>query len=119
MAEGTVSEQDLTGMKCEPCRGDTPPLTSDQVSAYLPLISPEWQVVKGKKLSRYFRWRDFSRSMLFVNALAYLAEQEDHHPDMTINYNRVVVELTTHAIGGLSRNDFILAAKIDRMAPQV
>jgi 4a-hydroxytetrahydrobiopterin dehydratase len=112
-------EQDLTLIRCEPCLGDTPPLTSDQVVTYLPLILPEWQVIQGKKLSRTFRWRDFSRSMLFVNALAYLAEQEDHHPDMTINYNRVVVELTTHAIGGLSRNDFILAAKIDKMAHQV
>ena len=73
-------------------------------------------MVEGKKLRRTFRWRNFLRSMFFVNALAYLAEQEGHHPDMTISYDLVVVELTTHAIGGLSRNDFILAAKIDEMA---
>ena len=109
-------EQALTQQRCEPCRSDTPPFTPEQTAGYLPLISPEWQLVEGKKLRRTFRWRNFLRSMLFVNALAYLAEQEGHHPDMTIKYDLVVVELTTHAIGGLSRNDFILAAKIDEMA---
>ena len=109
-------ERDLIQQKCEPCRSDTPPFTSEQTAGYLPLISQEWQVVDGKKLQRAFSWKNFLRSMLFVNALAYLAEQEGHHPDMTINYNRVIVELTTHAIGGLSRNDFIMAAKIDEMA---
>ena len=111
-------EQNLTQQKCEPCRSDTPPFTPEQTAGYLPLISSEWQVVEQKKLRRTFRWRNFLRAMLFVNALAYLAEQEDHHPDMTISYNLVVVELTTHAIEGLSRNDFIMAAKIDDLAPQ-
>ena len=111
-------EQNLTQQKCEPCRSDTPPFTADETATYLPLISAEWQVVDGKKLSRTFLWRNFLRAMLFVNGLAYLAEQEDHHPDMTINYNSVLVDLSTHSIGGLSRNDFIMASKIDQMASQ-
>ena len=109
-------EQDLVRLKCQPCRSDTPPFTADETATYLPLISAEWQVVDGKRLRRTFLRRNFLRAMLFVNALAYLAEQEDHHPDMTINYNAVLVELSTHSVGGLSRNDFIMAAKIDRLA---
>ena len=81
----------------------------------MPSVSQEWEVVDGNKLRREFRWRNFLRSMFFVNAVAYLAEQEGHHPDMTISYNRVTVEMTTHVIGGLSRNDFIMAAKIDKL----
>lgn len=111
-------EHDLARLKCEPYSGDTPPFTSEEVSTYLALVSTEWRVVRGKRLRRRFRWRNFLRAMLFVNALAYLAEQEDHHPDMTINYNVVVVELSTHSVGGLSRNDFIMAAKIDQLASE-
>ena len=108
-------EQDLVRLKCQSYSSDTPPLTADEAITYLPLISAEWQVVDGERLRRQFEWRNFLRAMLFVNALAYLAEQEDHHPDMTITYNVVLVDLFTHSIGGLSRNDFIMAAKIDQM----
>lgn len=110
--------QPLTQLKCEPCRGDTPPFTPEQIALYLPHVSSEWRLVEDAKLQRTFKWRSFLRSMLFVNAVAYLAEQEGHHPDMLINFTRVTVELTTHAIHGLSRNDFIMAAKIDQMAHQ-
>ena len=75
-------------------------------------------MVDGRRLRRTFRWRNFLRAMFFVNGLAYLAEQEGHHPDMTISYDWVAGELTPHAIGGLSRNDFLLAAKIDRLVVQ-
>ena len=108
-------QQDLTKFKCEPCHGGTPTLTPEEVARHLPSVSQEWEVVDGNKLRREFRWRNFLRSMFFVNAVAYLAEQEGHHPDMTISYNRVTVEQTTHIIGGLSRNDFIMAAKIDKL----
>lgn len=110
--------KNLTRLKCQPCREDTPPFTADETAGYLALLSSEWKVVRGKKLRKPFEWKNFLRAMLFVNAVAYLAEQEDHHPDMTINYNMVVVELSTHSIGGLSRNDFIMAAKIDQVASQ-
>ena len=111
-------EQDLVSLKCQPYGDDTPPLTPEQTATYLPLIAPQWKVIRGKKLRRGFQWRNFLRSMLFVNAMAYLAEQEDHHPDMTIKYSTVVVELSTHSVGGLSKNDFIMAAKIDRLAAE-
>ncbi len=107
--------QQLTELKCVPCRGDEPPFTGEQIAVYLPMVSSEWELVDAVKLRRTFKHRNFLRSMFFVNAVAYLAEQEGHHPDVLINYTRVTVELTTHAIHGLSRNDFIMAAKIDRM----
>lgn len=113
-----MSTSELMSLKCEPCRGDTPPFTEGQIADYRPHVSSEWGVVDNLKLRRTFKHRNFLRAMFFVNALAYLAEQEGHHPDVTINYNRVTVELTTHAIHGLSRNDFILAAKIDAMTAE-
>ncbi len=109
-------EQDLVRLKCQPCREGMPPFTADETAGYLPLLSSEWKAVRGKKLRKPFGWKNFLRAMLFVNAIAYLAEQEDHHPDMTISYDTVVVELSTHSVGGLSRNDFIMAAKIDQLA---
>ena len=106
---------DLTRLSCEPCRGDTPPLTPQEAAQYLPLISSKWEVVDNLKLRRTFAHRNFLRARFFVNAVAYLAEQEDHHPDITVSYSRVTLELTTHAIHGLSRNDFIVAAKVDAL----
>ena len=95
------------------CRGNTPPFTEEQIAAYTPLVSPDWVVVNNVKLVRPFTHQNFLRSLLFVNAIAFLAEKEGHHPDLIINYNQVTVEITTHAIHGLSRNDFIIAAKVD------
>ena len=108
----------LTSLSCEPCRGSTPPFTEGQIASYTTLVSSEWVVIDTVKLVRSFKHRNFLRSMFFVNAIAFLAEQEGHHPDLVINYNRVTVELTTHAIHGLSRNDFIIAAKIDELIRQ-
>jgi 4a-hydroxytetrahydrobiopterin dehydratase len=104
--------------KCQPCNGDTSPLTMEEAAIYIPFISEEWEVIKGKKLQRIFICRNFLRSMLLVNGLAYLAEYERHHPDMVISYDRVVIDFTTHAIEGLSKNDFIMAAKVDAMVLQ-
>lgn len=72
-------------------------------------------MVKNKKISRTFTFKNFREAMRFVNRVAELAETEDHHPDIATFWNRVVLTLTTHAIGGLSENDFILAAKIDKI----
>ena len=72
----------------------------------------EW---KGNKIRKVYKFKDFSESMKFVNKVADLAEEEGHHPDILISWNKVTLTLTTHAIGGLSENDFILAAKIDRI----
>ena len=77
---------------------------------------PGWELREGR-LRRQFQFRTFLRAIAFVNSVAYLAESAGHHPDITINYNKVTIKLTTHAIGGLSENDFIIAAKIDDIYP--
>ncbi len=106
--------QELTRMKSRLYPRNTPPLDAQQIAQYTPAISPEWEVTDNK-LRRLFTWDSFKEAMFFVNALAYLAEQENHHPDLTVSYKRVTVELTTHDVGGLSLNDFIVAAKIDKL----
>lgn len=104
---------DLSQKKCVPCEGETKPLTPDKISEYMKAVDPQWQVVEDKSIKRKYKFKDFKESMDFVVRVANLAESEGHHPDITINYNKVILELTTHAIGGLSENDFIMAVKID------
>jgi len=106
----------LAARHCLPCEKGTPPLTEAEAAAYLTQV-PSWEIREGKSLRRRFRFRDFREAMAFVNRVADLAEEEGHHPDIFISYDRVRIDLTTHAIGGLSENDFILAAKVDRLAP--
>lgn len=106
---------DLTKKKCVPCEGGTPPFTSQQIEEYRPYIQHGWLVLGQKKLRRVFTFKDFVQAMRLVNAIAHIAEEEGHHPDLAISYNSVTVELWTHAIDGLSENDFILAAKIDAL----
>ena len=101
----------LTEQKCEACRADTPPLSPDAVRDMMPEI-PEW-TLKDSGIERTFHFKDFKEAMQFVNQVADAANQEDHHPDIHIYYNKVHIVLFTHKIKGLSQNDFILAAKID------
>lgn len=79
-------------------------------------VSAEWKVVDGKKIHREFRFKNFVEALAFANNVGAIAEEEGHHPDLFVSYGKVGVELWTHAIGGLSENDFILAAKIDLLA---
>jgi 4a-hydroxytetrahydrobiopterin dehydratase len=107
---------ELTDKKCKPCEGGVPPLTREQAEALARHLSPQWIVShEGPFLRREFKFLDFYRTMSFVNALAHIANIEDHHPDLEIGYNYCRVRYTTHAINGLSENDFICAAKIDRI----
>ena len=106
----------LIDKKCVPCRGGVPPLTTEETQKYLKELKIEWQVTDNKKISREFKFKSFREAMDFVNKVAEVAEKEDHHPDMKISYRKVVMELTTHAIGGLSENDFIMARKIEELA---
>jgi 4a-hydroxytetrahydrobiopterin dehydratase len=101
----------LRERRCEPCTGDTPRL-DDQAIRRLLAELPGWQVRDGR-LRRTFVFRDFVAAMGFVNAMAAVAEAEGHHPDFTVHYREVEVGIWTHAVDGLSENDFILAAKID------
>ncbi len=98
---------------CVPCEGDIQPMRNNEVRSALAKVAG-WTVEDGK-LSRVFEFTDFHQTMAFVNAVAWLANLENHHPDMEVGYSRCKVCYYTHSIGGLSQNDFICAGKINAM----
>ena len=105
----------LSKKRCIPCEEGTEPL-SGQEAMELNKQVDSWMLIDGANLlAKSFRFKNFKQTMEFVNKVATIAEEEGHHPDMTISYGSVTIELMTHAIGGLSENDFILAAKIDEI----
>jgi 4a-hydroxytetrahydrobiopterin dehydratase len=106
---------DLTQRKCAPTTGAVVKLDGEQVVRLLADV-PGWDA-RSERLVRSFSFKDFLGAMAFVNRMAALAEAEGHHPDFTVHYNRVDVEIWTHAASGLTENDFILAAKISKLAP--
>jgi 4a-hydroxytetrahydrobiopterin dehydratase len=105
---------ELAARKCKPCEGGTAPLTPAAAAQLLAQVSASWTLTDdAHAIRREFGFRDFYRTMSFVNALAHLANIEDHHPDLEVGYNYCRVTFTTHAIRGLSENDFVCAAKVD------
>ena len=107
---------DLAAKKCVPCEGGAAPLGPDAVKALSRQLHADWRVSEdSRSLRRSLKFRDFFRTMSFVNAVAHIANGEDHHPDLKVGYDYCEMTYTTHAIGGLSENDFICAAKIDRL----
>ncbi len=109
---------ELTAKKCVPCEGGVDPLTGAALQEYLKQVGPEWQVRDEKKITREYTFPSFREAIDFVNKVADLAESEGHHPNLNILYKKVVAELWTFAINGLSENDFILAAKMDALYSQ-
>jgi 4a-hydroxytetrahydrobiopterin dehydratase len=109
----------LTEKHCAPCDGGTQPLSRDAADQLRGELNDAWQIANdGKALKREFRFKNFYHTVGFVNAVAYIANAEDHHPDLEVGYNYCRVLFTTHAIGGLSQNDFICAAKIDALTKE-
>lgn len=104
----------LQEQMCKPCGKDTPPLTYEAAKNLQKEI-PDWNL-EADFLERTFEFRDFKQAIEFVNNIAEIAEDQKHHPDIHISYNKVRLELSTHKIKGLSENDFILASKIDTLA---
>jgi 4a-hydroxytetrahydrobiopterin dehydratase len=107
-------DSDLLKAKCQPCEGIGRALNEEEWQPYLDQIEG-WTVTDGKLIEKEYESRNFVSTMAFANKIAELAEQEDHHPDLHLYYRKVHVVLTTHALGGLTENDFILAAKIDHL----
>jgi 4a-hydroxytetrahydrobiopterin dehydratase len=103
----------LADEHCQPLAPGTAPLGRAQIDALLPEV-PGWSY-DGRVVAKTYSFEDFHRTMAFVNALAWIAHREDHHPDLAVGYNRCRVELSTHSIGGISRNDFVCAARIERL----
>ena len=106
---------ELASRHCTPLRGAEHRLPEDQVTGYLSAL-PGWERIEdGQAIAKTFRFDDYYRTMAFVNALAFVAHHEDHHPDLGVHYNRCVVRYSTHDVGGLSLNDFICAAKAESL----
>lgn len=112
----TATADQLTRKRCQSCEGGVPALTPAQVQGLLPAV-PEWQLVEGaRRIRREWQVKNFQVALDFFQRVGQIAEEEDHHPDLhLVGYRHVALELWTHALGGLSENDFILAAKIDRL----
>ncbi len=106
--------ENLSTKKCKACEGGTSALSGDESNRYLSQVMG-WELVDGKKIKKEYKFKDFKQSLDFVNKIGAIAEKEGHHPAITIIYNKVRIASSTHAIGGLSENDFIIAAKIDRL----
>ena len=108
-----TTANELTSKQCKPCEGGMPPLSPDEVSQLMAQLEG-WEFL-GKRIGKDFSFKNYYQTMAFVNAVAWISHREDHHPDITVGYSKCRVEYTTHAIGGLSENDFICAAKIDAL----
>lgn len=109
-------DKNLTEQKCIPCQGGIPPMTPEEISKHLSLLDEGWKVVENKKLVKTFLFDNFMQATSFINRIAEAAEEEKHHPDLNLHdYRKLTVEWWTHKIGGLHLNDFIMAAKTDRL----
>ena len=104
---------DLASRKCVPCKGDTPPLPRERAEQLLAELAGWSLDDDGTAIRREFKFKNFLRTMAFVNAVAWISLHENHHPDVAFCYDACTLTYTTHAIGGLSDNDFICAAKVD------
>lgn len=104
---------DLASRHCKPCEGGTPPLSPAEAERYLAELSG-WELAEGV-ISRRFDFKNYCQTMGFVNAVAWIAQNQGHHPDLEVSYRSCRVSYTTHAIGGLSENDFISAARVEAL----
>lgn len=115
MVEQMTPQCDLTKKHCVPCEGGIPPLALNVVENHLQSM-PKWQLNEQKNtIFRVLSFENFHETMAFVNAIAWISHQENHHPDLEVGYNRCVVHYMTHAVQGLTENDFICAAKVDQL----
>jgi 4a-hydroxytetrahydrobiopterin dehydratase len=105
----------LAAKSCVPCRGGVPPLKGKELDDFHRQV-PEWQVVNEHHLTRRFKFPDFKQALAFVNRVGEVAEEQGHHPDMLLAWGKAEITLWTHKIDGLTESDFIMAAKIDRLA---
>jgi len=108
-----MTQCDLSEKRCVPCEGGVDKLTADQIDGLMAEL-PKWSL-DGEVLTRRFTFKDFEQALAFTNQVGAVSEAEFHHPEITLNWGRVDLRVWTHAIGGLSENDFILAAKFDRL----
>jgi 4a-hydroxytetrahydrobiopterin dehydratase len=107
---------ELASRTCTPCRGGIPPMGEDEARGLLDQ-APGWELLEGRRIERRFRFRNFKDALSFVDRVGALAEDEGHHPDIAFGWGYATITLHTHKIKGLHENDFIMAAKINGLAP--
>src|SRR5208283_4604294 len=107
--------EQLADKKCVPCRGGVPPLKGKELGA-LRKVVPQWNIIEEHHLDREYKFPDFAKALEFVNRVGALAEEQGHHPDILLAWGKAEVTLWTHKVNGLTESDFIMAAKIDRIA---
>ena len=110
-----TTDQELTQKRCIPCSEGTKPMGKEEQEKLLARVTG-WKTVEGKKITKTFHFPNFSSAVVLLNKIAAIAEQENHHPNLHLSWGKLKVELWTHKLDGISENDFILAAKIDRLA---
>lgn len=113
MSKETPEFCDMKNRHCRPCEGGTPPLARERIDELLERLEG-WEYSAGK-IGKLFQFKSWSQTIAFVNAVAWIAHRENHHPDLEVGYNTCRVNYTTHAISGLSENDFICAAKVEAL----
>jgi len=111
--DGVGEETNLSKRKCTACQAGGAPLEEKEVGIYLKKLDEGWKVVEERLLEKEYLFSDFQGPLKLANKIGELAEAECHHPDLYLSYGKLKVQLWTHKIGGLSENDFILAAKCD------
>jgi len=109
-----VSVKEELPAKCKPCEGGTPTLPKEKIDKLIALYRG-WEVLEGKKLAKEFKYKDFVEAKYFLDLVSVIAEEQGHHPTLTLIYNKLKITLTTHAAGGLTENDFIMAKIIDEL----
>jgi len=107
-----LSSNELTSKKCQPCEEGSPALKGEELRKLFAQLEG-WNLVNEHHLEKEYRFPDFAQALAFVNRLGEVAEEEGHHPDIFLTWGKVSVTLWTHSVGGISENDFILAAKAD------
>lgn len=105
----------LTDETCVPCRGGVPPLRGEELAAVAGELGGGWNVVDEHHLEKAYRFPDFAAALAFTNRVGAIAEQQGHHPDILLSWGKVGISIWTHKIDGLTRSDFVLAAKIDAL----
>ncbi len=109
-----ISPESLARERCAEIRAGTPPLTQDEVGSLAAIVAGDWQI-ETDEIRREFTFKTFNAAFGLATRIALMAEAQGHHPELEVSWGRLVVRLTTHSVGGLSRNDFIMAARIDRL----
>jgi len=119
MSETARQTGSLKDRSCKPCREGTPPIIGEDLRQMRAMLDEGWNVIGEHHIEKEFKFRDWAEAQDFTKRVADLAQQEDHHPDILLQWGKVKVTLWTHKINGLSQNDFILAAKTDEIARQI